>query len=188
MKKVRFRRQTALTRPRGKHRIAAGKAVSEPCKKANIAEVRTLIRSQRSGGELPRENSIRLAQKIETARLVGFLSSMYSMVFQGESFGVPMVPLVAHRSVFQTTPVLLTKRCHVQSRVSFGRFVGARRGTEPAIADDTARDLGLSSELKFTTASTAVADWRAVYPSHDADTALITASLDGRLRSQARVV
>jgi hypothetical protein len=75
----------------------------------------------------------------------------------------------------------------VQSRVSidsFRIFVGAIVGIEADIPDGNARDLELvSDELKFTTLSTAVADWQAARLSLDADPRLITASPSKRLQS-----
>jgi hypothetical protein len=80
----------------------------------------------------------------------------------------------------------------VQSGVSvdsFRTFVDAIDGTEPDITDGNASDLGrLSNEFKFATLSTAVADWRAARLSPDADTRLITASLEERLQSHDRAL
>jgi hypothetical protein len=68
-------------------------------------------------------------------------------------------------------------------------FVGGVGGTEPDIADDDARDVGLlSDEFKFATLSAALTDSRAVDPSPDADARRITASLDEQLHSQDRAM
>jgi hypothetical protein len=80
----------------------------------------------------------------------------------------------------------------VRSRVSvdsFRTFVGAIGGTKLDIKDDNASDLELlSDEFKFTSLSTAVAAWRAANPAPDANTRLITASLDERLQSHDRAL
>jgi hypothetical protein len=111
------------------------------------------------------------------------------VVLDGEAFSVSIAPLLTKCRLFQENRVLLAKpNCDVQSRVSvdsFRTFVGAIGGTEPDITDCNASDPELlSDEFKFTTLSTAVADWRAARPSPAADTRLITASLVERLQSR----
>jgi predicted nucleic acid-binding protein len=117
---------------------------------------------------------------------------MSSLVIHGQTFSVPMLQLITHCSIFQTTPALLAKPYDVQSRVSidsFGVFVGVIGGTNPAITPDNVTDLGLlADEFKFAALSTAVADWRAAHPLQDADTRLVAAALDERLQAHDRAL
>jgi hypothetical protein len=110
------------------------------------------------------------------------------VVLDGEAFSASIAPLPTKYRLFQENRVLLAQpNCDVQSRVSvdsFRTFVGAIGGAEPDITDGNTSDPELlSDEFKFTTLSTAVADWWAVRPSSATDTRLITASLDERLQS-----
>jgi hypothetical protein len=118
---------------------------------------------------------------------------MYSLVFQGESFSVPMVPLITNCRLFQANRRLVAQANYdVQSRVSvdaFRMFAGAIGGAEPDATDDNAMNLSLlCDEFKSTRLSTTVAHWRAAHPSQDADTRLIIASLAERLQSQDRAL
>jgi hypothetical protein len=119
------------------------------------------------------------------------LTSHYSLVFQSQLFRVLIVPLITQCSIFETTPALLAKPYQIQSRVSidsFRTFVGAIGGTKPNITGDNAVDLWLLSD-KFQCAAllTAIAAWRPARLSQRADARLITASLDERFQSPARV-
>jgi hypothetical protein len=118
---------------------------------------------------------------------------MYSLVFRGESFNIPMVPLITNCRLLQANRHLVAQANYdVQSRVSvdsFRMFAGAIGGTEPDVTDDNAMDLSLlCNEFKFTRLSTTVAHWRAARPSQDADARLIIASLAERLQLQDRAL
>jgi hypothetical protein len=98
-----------------------------------------------TGCQLPCENLIASAQKIESATSVRILTSMHSRVFHGQSFGISIVPLFNNCHLFQENEIVLVQRNYdFQSRVSvdsFRTFVGAIGGTEPDITDNNARDL-----------------------------------------------
>jgi hypothetical protein len=118
---------------------------------------------------------------------------MPSPLSQGQSFSVTAFPLFNKRHVFQESRILLPQlNCDVQFRVSvdaFRTFVGAIGGTEPDIADDNARDLGLLSDgFRLTAFLTPGADWRAAHPSPEADTGRIAASPDEPLPSHDRAI
>jgi hypothetical protein len=117
---------------------------------------------------------------------------MHSLVFQGESFSIPMIPLFSTCTIFQTAPTLLARPYGVQSRVSvdsFRNFVDAINGAEPDITDDNAMDLALlSDEFQFQGLSAALATWRRAHPSPEAETTLTTASLGEQLQLHDRAL
>jgi methyl-accepting chemotaxis protein len=118
---------------------------------------------------------------------------MQELVLDGETFNVSITQLLMKCRLFQENRVLLAQPNYdVRSRVSvdsFRMFVDAIGGTEPNITDDNSADLELlSDEFKYSAISTTVAAWRAVHPSLDANTRLITASLDERLQSHDRAL
>jgi hypothetical protein len=98
---------------------------------------------------------------------------MFSLLFQGEPFNVPTVPLFNNCTIFQTTPALLARPYEVESRVSvdsFRMFVSAIGGSGLDITDGNVRDLALlSHEFQFAALSAAVAGWRAEHLTQDAD-------------------
>jgi hypothetical protein len=111
---------------------------------------------------------------------------MQELVLDGEAFSVSIARILTNCRLFPENRVLLAQpKYAVQSRVSvdsFRRVVGAIGGTGLDITDGNASDLELlSDEFKFTTLWAAVVEWWAVRPSPDADTRLITASLEERL-------
>jgi hypothetical protein len=88
---------------------------------------------------------------------------MFSLVLNGESFRVPMEPLLMNCRLFPTNPTLLAKFYEVQSRVLaalFRVFLGAIGGSETAIMSDNVSDLGqLCSEFEFSEFAQKVDDW-----------------------------
>jgi hypothetical protein len=98
---------------------------------------------------------------------------MFSLVLNGESFSVPMEPLVMNCRLFLTNPTLLIKPYEVQSRVlaaSFRVFLGAIGGSEATITNDNVSDLGqLCSEFEFSEFAQKVDDWRSALGAFDAD-------------------
>jgi hypothetical protein len=83
----------------------------------------------------------------------------------GETFSVPIVPLVANSLMFQHNPALLTRPYAVQRRVSADNlrvFLSAMTGATPEITAANAADLALlCDEFGFTTLAQRVTQFRA---------------------------
>jgi hypothetical protein len=62
---------------------------------------------ERRGQERACENSIVSTHKKENVWSVALLTSMYSLVFQGKSFGLPMVSLFSNCRLFQEIQILV---------------------------------------------------------------------------------
>jgi hypothetical protein len=118
---------------------------------------------------------------------------MHSLVLDGESFSVPLGPLVTNCHLFHENRVLLVQPSYtVRSRVSlpsFRTFLGAIGGLEAGVTGDNANDLALlAAEFKFAALSKSVADYQAAHPSLGAGVRLVTSGLADRLRSQERAI
>jgi predicted nucleic acid-binding Zn-ribbon protein len=124
------------------------------------------------------------------------ITSMYSLVLNGESISVSIASLVLHCRLFQTKPKLLSKPYRVESAVSSDSlrvFVGALGGAAVEISDANVRDLlQLCEEFKFTELAKIVGDWETEHGLTDAgirrELDLVQARLEERLESQARTM
>jgi hypothetical protein len=106
-------------------------------------------------------------------------------VLDGESFSVPLGPLVTNCHLFHENRPLL-----IQSRVSlpsFRKFTDAIGESEADMTDTNATELPLLlAEFKFAALSKAVEDYDAAHPSLDGGVRLVTCGLADGLRSQER--
>jgi hypothetical protein len=89
---------------------------------------------------------------------------MSALVLDGETFSVPMIPLITNCRIFQAKSAFLGKPYEVQSRVSADSlqvFISAVGGAEAAITSDNVGDLSrLCGELEFTAFGKTVEGWQ----------------------------
>jgi hypothetical protein len=141
-------------------------------------------------GELPRENSIFSVQKIESVRssheCTLACSKANHSVFRW--FRSLTVVICSRRTEFCSSNRITTFNLAFQSTRSeclWGRLAVSSQ----TLTNNNVRDLWLlSNEFKFTTLSTAVADWRPEHPSPDAETGLITGTFEEQLQSHDRAI
>jgi hypothetical protein len=132
-------------------------------------------------------------EKRSRANFISLTSSMYSLVFNGETINVSIASLVATCHLFQTKPGLLGQPNRVESGVSpdlLRVFAGAINGAAAEISAANVRDLlQLCDEFKFIELAKRVTDWQVEHPLINAGIRReLHLTLEERLESHAWMV